>query len=258
MWKFIRISVLLVVLVIVAGTTWLDKARTTEWKQPLRVGIFPMSADGSEAAARYIARLTADRFADIEEFFRTEGARYGIDVPRGPVRIGMFPAPDRLPPVLEPGSGPLATAWWSLRMRWYASRADDVPNQPEPHIRLFVLYHDPARNDRVPHSLGLQKGLLGLVHAFADAGMHRQNNIVIAHEAMHTLGATDRYDPETGAPLFPDGYAEPEREPRFPQRATEIMAGRRPLSASEHEMPESLRAVVVGRRTAMEIGWLKP
>jgi hypothetical protein len=33
------------------------------------------------------------------------------------------------------------------------------------------------------------------------------------------------------------------------------MAGRRPLSAQESEMPRSLRGVVVGPETALEIRW---
>jgi hypothetical protein len=36
------------------------------------------------------------------------------------------------------------------------------------------------------------------------------------------------------------------------------MAGRRPLSETEAEMPDSLRDVVVGDRTAAEIRWLTP
>lgn len=142
-------------------------------------------------------------------------------------------------------------------MRWFANTASDVPGRAEPQIRLFVLYHDPAMNARVPHSLGLQKGLVGVVHAFADPSMRGQNNIVVAHELLHTLGATDKYDLTTGAPIFPQGYAEPDLDPRVPQRATEIMAGRRAVSETEHEMPADLRSVVVGSKTATEIGWTR-
>jgi hypothetical protein len=84
------------------------------------------------------------------------------------------------------------------------------------------------------------------------------NSIVIAHEVMHTLGATDKYDPETNLPQFPDGYARPDAPRRHPQAAAELMAGRRPLSETEAEMPDSLRDVVVGDRTAAEIRWLTP
>jgi hypothetical protein len=75
---------------------------------------------------------------------------------------------------------------------------------------------------------------------------------------MHTVGATDKYDLETLAPIYPGGYGEPDSSPRLPQRYAEIMAGRRAISDHEQEMPETLRDVVVGAQTAREIGWTNP
>jgi hypothetical protein len=256
-WKFIRISVLLVVLGVVLATTWIDRVRTTSWKDTLWVGVFPMNADGSSVADRYIDSLTTEDFASLEKFFASEAARYGVTVHR-PIRIELYPSPRNKPPVLEPGSGAVATAWWSLKMRWFARRASAVPGRAPSHIRVFVLYHDPAISERVPHSLGLQKGLVGVVHAFAARDMRGQNNIVIAHETMHTVGATDKYQLDSGEPLYPEGFADPDRSPRYPQDKAEIMAGRRALSATENEMPDDLREVVVGPATAREIGWTRP
>ena len=76
----------------------------------------------------------------------------------------------------------------------------------------------------------MQKGLIGVVHAFAQRQMAGTNNIVITHELLHTLGATDKYEPGSGAPLFPIGFADPSQKPLYPQEAAEIMAGRRALS----------------------------
>jgi hypothetical protein len=87
--------------------------------------------------------------------------------------------------------------------------------------------------------------------------MSGSNNVVIAHEILHTLGASDKYDPATLAPLYPSGYAEPARVPRYPQPFAEIMAGRRAVSAGESVMPESLDEVIVGQATALEIRWMK-
>jgi hypothetical protein len=87
--------------------------------------------------------------------------------------------------------------------------------------------------------------------------MTGSNNVVIAHEILHTLGASDKYDPVTLAPLFPAGYAEPERKPLFPQDLTEIMAGRRAVDSAHFEMPDSLTDVRVGSVTALEIRWVR-
>jgi hypothetical protein len=255
-WKKFRISVLLVVLAVVSAVTWLDKASTTSWDKPLWVGIFPLNGDGSAAAARYIDGLEVEDFASIESFFAQEASRYGVKLDK-PVRVDLYPSPRELPPSLAPNSNALQVAWWTLRTRLYARRMADVPGRPRSHIRVFVLYHDPKVSESVPHSLGMQKGLIGVVHAFADSNMTGSNSIVIAHETMHTVGATDKYDVEAGVPIYPGGYGEPDRSPRFPQRYAEIMAGQRAISDHEQEMPETLRDVVVGALTAQEIGWTR-
>jgi hypothetical protein len=120
---------------------------------------------------------------------------------------------------------------------------------------MFALYYDPATLQRVPDSHGLQKGLIGTAHLFADPAAAGGNNIVITHELLHTVGASDKYDLGSGAPLFPTGLADRDRQPLYPQDAAEIMAGRRALSANQWEMPRSLRSVVVGPETALEIRW---
>jgi hypothetical protein len=87
--------------------------------------------------------------------------------------------------------------------------------------------------------------------------MTGSNNIVIAHELLHTLGATDKYQPGTGAPEFPAGYGDPDQNPLYPQQNAEVMAVQRALTANQFEMPISLRNVVVGPITANEIRWTR-
>jgi hypothetical protein len=255
-WKVIRITVLLLVLVGVGGTAVFDRINSTSWEKTLWVGIFPLNGDGSAVADRYVGSLTVQDFTSLETFFAQEAARYGVKVDR-PIRIELYPSPRELPPRLAPNSNVFAVMWWSLKMRLYARRAAAVPGHPRSHIRVFVVYHDPAVSASVPHSLGMQNGLVGVVHAFAEPRMTGSNNIVIGHETLHTVGATDKYDLETGVPSYPGGYGEPDRSPRFPQRVAEIMAGQRPLSDHEQEMPDSLRDVVIGAQTAREIGWTR-
>ena len=122
---------------------------------------------------------------------------------------------------------------------------------------MFVLYHDPALSPSVPHSLGLEKGLLGVVYAFAVPVMDGGNDMVIAHELLHTLGATDKYDPADDAPRFPDGYGDPHQRPLYPQKFAELMAGRRMITPTSWEQPASLDEVLVGPATAREIRWVR-
>jgi hypothetical protein len=253
-WKVIRITVLLTVLVIVAGRTWLDRIESQSWKNPLWVGIYPLNADASATAQTYIDELTQSDFKTLETFFEREAHRYGVPLDE-PIHVELYPPGKQLPPQLSPASGPLDVMWWSLKMRWFAIRASNVPGRTPSRVRIFVLYHDPVALQTVPDSHGLQKGLIGVVHAFAAKRMADTNNIVIAHELLHTLGATDKYDLHTGAPSFPAGFADPDHEPRYPQQRAEVMAGRRALSATDFEMPTSLRDVVVGPVTAGEIRW---
>jgi len=256
-WRNIRILLLLLVLAAVALQQWLDRVQTQSWRQPLWVGIYPLDADGTASAQHYIEGLTPADFAPIESFFAREAHRYGVALEE-PVHIELYPQRTAPPPELGAGAGPFAIAWWSLRMRWYAAHAGSVPGHVPSRIRIFVLYHDPATLDRVPDSHGLQKGLVGVVHAFAVRELTGRNDIVIAHELLHTLGASDKYDPRSDEPLYPIGYAAPDQRPLYPQAQAEIMAGRRPLGPHESEMPPHLRAVVVGPATALEIRWTRP
>ena len=99
---------------------------------------------------------------------------------------------------------------------------------------------------------------MAVVHAFAAETMSGSNALVIAHEFLHTVGASDKYDLQSGVPLYPLGYADPAQQPLYPQADTEVMAARRPLSATEWEMPRNLTHVVVGPATALEIRWTHP
>lgn len=253
MWRRLRIAVLLLILLFVALNTYFDRIYSTDWNIPLRVAAYPINADGSAVTERYIRQQSADAFAGIESFFEQEAREYALQMER-PIRLTLAPPLSQSPPAIAPDASALSVGLWSLRMRFWAWRVDAPPG-PAPDIKLFVLYHDPAISAAIPHSLGLQKGLFGVVHVFADPAMRGSNDTVIAHELLHTLGATDKYDLRTDQPQQPDGYAEPDRQPLYPQAFAELMGGRVPVSGTESTTPESLRQVIVGAKTASEIGW---
>ena len=254
MWRAIRIGLLSLVLLAVAVQALQDRRRSRDWSNPLWVALHPLNADGSDVAERYLADLTPQHYRGLEQFFAREGARYGLANDRL-LFVQLYPRPADLPPALVRNPGWFDAVVWSLRMRWYAWRAPDGPGQPSPNVRLFVLFHDPRISPTVPHSVGLGNGRTGVVHVFASRAQHGSNEVIIAHELMHTLGARDRYDPATNQPRFPEGYAQPDQSPLLPQPYAEIMGGRIPVTAQYSETPHSLAEVRVGPVTAREIAW---
>ena len=255
-WRKVRIGFLLVILAAVAGQAWLRHARLVAWDHTLWVAVYAIPGDDSAATREHLRTLATARYDEIGRWAASEAAAYDLPLAT-PVRLEFAGVLAELPPSPPAAGAWYEVMWWSLRMRRWAARMEgSVPALPG-EIALFVVYHDPARSPRVPHSLALEEAQLGVVHAFADERQHRTNAVVIAHELLHVLGATDKYDPATLQPLWPDGYADPDAEPRVPQSLAEIMAGRIPLTADAAEIPRSLDQATIGARTAREIGWLE-
>jgi len=250
-FRRLRILFLLGVLAAAAGLTWLEQSMVRAWRAPLDVVVIPINGDGSPEAAETIRTLQARDFDDINTFLERETARYGVKQTPA-MQVTLLPELKEKPPVPPHDGSVLKTVLWSLQMRWWVYRQSDAWLPQLGTVKLFVLYHVPQEGVALEHSLGLQKGLIGVVHAFGDARQMRQNNIVIAHELLHTLGATDKYDAE-GRPVYPQGYAEPELPQLMPRREAEIMAGRLVNAAGRLVMPPSLEQCVIGAMTAHEI-----
>jgi hypothetical protein len=99
-------------------------------------------------------------------------------------------------------------------------------------------------------------GRIGVVEVELDASMADFALFVTAHELLHTVAASDKYD-TAGRTLVPAGLAEPDRVPLYPQRFAEVMARNRPLAPEFEEPPADLSELAVGPATAREIGWLR-
>jgi len=265
MWKKLRIGILLFILFLVSADTYLTKYRAVSWDDTLWVAIYPINADNDPQIEKYISGLTNRNFSAIETFFADEADAYGLPLKK-PFLLMIAHSINELPPP-PPGFAESSTtsnnirqesnmfqiAWWSLKLRYWAYSHDE--SDFSPHIKIFVIYHSYEKEQQLAHSLGMEKGMIGVVHAYAHREMEGKNSLVIAHEVLHTIGATDKYDLATGDPIFPDGYAEPDKSPRYPQRYTEVMGGRTPLSESQSVMPRRLTRVRIGELTAKEINW---
>ncbi|MGB5492258.1 MAG: hypothetical protein WBM76_15645 [Woeseiaceae bacterium] len=252
MFKAVRISILLFVLFFVAVSTWLTQARSTDWNNSLWVKVYPINGDNSADSAKYIEGLELRDFEDIEVFLQQETGKYAANLAR-PVRIELGQPIGEQPPELDGEPNGLSVMLWSLKMRWWASNITDEQDRIEPDVRIFVRYHTPNANVELENSVGLQKGMVGVVNGFANRRYRGTNNVIIAHEFLHTLGATDKYHRADGQPLAPEGLAEPDRVPLYPQRHAEIMGGRIALAENDAVIPKSLKFAVIGPKTAREI-----
>lgn len=252
-FRSLRIIVLLIVLFVVVMNTWLSSVRIQSWKRPVWVVLYPINADEQADTQMYIDALSAEHFDDISGFFAREAGRYNINL--NPVtEFHLAQSLSVQPPEIGLQASLPERVFWSLSMRWWSWKNDNRSG-PEPDVRIYLRYFSPKKNQQLSHSLGLQKGMIGLVNGFASVDYMGTNNFVIAHELMHTFGASDKYSLETNEPVFPDGYADPQQTPLLPQTRAEVMAGRVKVSPGWLLMPQSLDDVIVGPATAREIGW---
>jgi hypothetical protein len=252
-FRAIRILFLLLLLSAVAGMTYWESMVVRNWLRPLQVTIYPVNGDGTAEVDAYISGLKQDHFQEIGRFIETQSERYrGKDLPPVNIRLGKE---IRTPPPAPPTgrSSALSAILWSLGLRHYAFEHTPFWGSLGT-VRLFVVYHRGVDGEALQHSLGLHKGLVGVVHAFAQDRQNAQNNVVIAHELFHALGASDKYD-AANQPIYPEGFGDRGDGPRYPQHAAEIMAGRIAIRPDVARIPAGLEECVVGYKTAWEINW---
>lgn len=254
-WSQLRLWTLLGFLLLCIAYSTYQMTYSRNWGKALDVVIYPIAAQDNKATDKYIAGLSDRTFRSIDMWMAQQAKAHGLPNP-APIKTRMGEEITKLPPEFPAEPSPMKVLLWGLRMRWWsAMNTPDDPDLSWRSIKIYVVYHDGSPDTlSVPHSLGLQKGLIGLVHGYASRVQTAQNNVVIAHEMLHTVGATDKYN-AYGSPVFPHGYANPNRSPLHPQRSAEIMAGRIPLSRYNSVMAFSLRSSKIGATTAEEINW---
>ncbi len=258
MFKFIRVVILLAILFVVASNTMLSKSRATDWDRTLYVSIYPILALGNtnSESGRYLQQLKPRTYKAIETYFSRELKRYGKDVER-PVVITVHSRLKSTPPMVADGAGRFAIAIWSLKLRYWAWRASSNSDGTPGDVQIFINYHAASGHKLLERSTALAKGQIGIVNVRASRSKNAMNNVIITHEILHTLGASDKYNLTTGQPDDPDGLADPNRKPRYPQRNAEIMAARVAISKTRWKNPDNIGQTIIGEITAQEIGLLK-
>lgn len=261
----VRVATLLVVFAGLALHAYRDKAERdarTDWQRTLDVAVVlllepPRLRRGEVDPAA--TREVEVRLDELEARLSAEFQRYRHG-PK-PFKLSFFGPANVAQPPPEPESESAFDLVTYTYRQWRYTRAVD---------RALGLDHDafdcriyavarPTSNPRAQLVEGYsqQGGRMGFVRVELNQAMVPLVLAVTAHELMHTLGATDKYD-ERGASRVPEGLAEPELEPLYPQRCVEIMARNRPLARGREVALDSLNELCVGPYTARELRWLGP
>jgi hypothetical protein len=251
-FRYFRYLVLLLVLLFVIVHENRVKDRVASWDEVLQVQIFAINGDRRAATGNYIKTLKLSDFSPVEAFVNREAKRYGM--PEDAIKISYAGELESGPPQPPREPNVLKNIFWSLHFRAWAMYQSYHEGKESLDVNLFISYYDTSTSQTLRHSVGLQRGLIGLINGFASRNYNGSNNVVIAHELMHTLGASDKYN-QANLPIHPRGYADPYLVPLHPQYLAEIMGGRIPVSSTAANIPQKLSQVVIGVFTAAEIGW---
>ena len=231
----------------------MTERRLASWERPIWVTLYPVVDENKPGVLAFAKARQIDDFQPINQFLSSELRRFGVDLTM-PLHFQLAPVSFEKPPSLPERHSPAAVALWSLKMRWWAWRRERVGDLIAPDIQIFLIYHQPGQHSEMQMSVGMRKGRYGLVKAYTGNDNRSYNLVVITHELLHVLGATDKYAFGSGDPIFPDGYADPGQIPLFPQTRAEIMGGVIPLTSSRYIIPKSLEQCRIGELTAKEIG----
>ena len=252
----LRILLLLGLLTAAVYAHQAEPDRIPDWERPLIVGIYPHNADGSETVADYLQAINPEQFQEIEAFMAREARAYNLPLERPFIFRLAEPSERNAPPTPPPAGSLAADLRWAVSLRLWRWRFDRQGLTPD--VVMVVHYHAPTQQPAYLHSVGILDLRMAVANLLAHEQADAHNNVVLAHELLHTVGASDLYHPLSTLPVFPHGYAEPDQTPRYPQQLVELMAGRLPLRPGQAREAHSLQETTIGDRTAAEIGWLNP
>ena len=126
---------------------------------------------------------------------------------------------------------------------------------------LFIYLYPQNADGKISPSfpreyVGARSQPTGAVFSPADESQGEINAVFIARQIASIFGASDKRDPNSGLPINPEGLADPTLKPIYPQNKAELMAFEIALSPLEKKSPESLKDIVIGPKTAYELGWI--
>jgi hypothetical protein len=251
----LKIFILLGLFCIIVYYVQIQKALSRSWSEPLEVIIYPINGDEDPDVETFIKQLTPKMFFDIDHFFQRQASNYQLKI-KQPFQFKLGSAIQSHPPMLPSARTDfLSKVWWAIRFRLWAALHTPPTSSNALQVRIYIHYHKFSPDQKLQHSLGVDKGRFALIHGFAATEYTHFNNVIIAHELLHTVGATDKYDLNS-QPVFPQGYADPNQYPLYPQTKAEIMAAKIAISENHAILVDHLNQCLIGSSTAQEINWL--
>jgi hypothetical protein len=83
------------------------------------------------------------------------------------------------PPELPGEPNMFSAMTWSLKMRWWSGSITDDQDKIDPDVRIFVRYHRPGHTVTLENSVGLRKGMVGIVNGYASRTATRSDQTVL-------------------------------------------------------------------------------
>jgi hypothetical protein len=255
----IRVSLLLATLSVVAlrgGIDWYERSVRTSWHRPLSVALVLVERDVIEPST---IALVNDRARELEHRLASEYRRHaGREFAPVAFVVTTAVTVDQPPPKMpEQGLLGLVSGTYD-RWRWTRDIDALVGVDPSAYdARVYLVMKRAGRDLAFVEGESELGGRVAVAQVDIEPEMVDFSLFVVAHELMHTLGASDKYDTE-GRAVYPSGFAQPTRFPLYPQPGAEVMARNIPVAAGSERPPNTLQELFVGETTAREIGWRRP
>lgn len=253
-------SVLLIVIAI-AGRVYYQDQRKLDWDRTYNVALVQVVNGTKNNTERALSPFGKELLQQsLEKWFENEAKRvYKSDIK--PFRFELLgPVFSESPPPSLPTE---KDSFWTKYKQTSAfinyfndklTQTGVAQNQFDVKLYLYIYPADAGLGYEKQHSVGTTRGRFGVVFLPIGKQSAGRTTCLIAHEVLHTVGASDKYD-DNHLTIFPDGYFAPEK--RYPQEFAEIMALAIPIEGTKEKDVDSLELSRVGEKTAVEVGWKK-
>jgi hypothetical protein len=253
-------SILLIVLFIAAQVYYRDH-RKLDWDRTYNVALVQVVKGNKNDTARALSPVGKELIQQsLEKWFENEAKRvYKSNIK--PFRFELLGPVfnEQTPPVLPTEKDGFWTRYkqTSAFISYFSDQLTQTGvkvDQFDIKLYLYIYPSDTSLGYEKQHSVGTTRGRFGVVFLPIGKQSAGRTTCLIAHEILHTVGASDKYD-DNHLTIFPDGYFAPDK--RYPQEFAEIMALAIPTQNGKEKDADSLEISRIGEKTSLEIGWKK-